>query len=164
MLMRLLLLMTIVPAVELYLLMQLAEAMGIFETVLLILVTGSVGATLAKREGLGVLTSLQADLKKGLPPADRLVEGLLVLVGGTLLITPGVLTDLAGFSLIFPVTRRWLAPRVKNWGAKRFKFTTLGAGVPPSGGGVPAPEASSPESDFSRPDKPPPTVFEHPER
>ena len=75
MLLRLLLLMTVVPAIELYLLMQLADLMGIFETVFLILITGSVGATLAKREGLGVLNQLRADLKKGLPPADRLVEG-----------------------------------------------------------------------------------------
>jgi len=166
MLLRLLLLMTVVPAMELYLLMQLADLMGILETVVLILVTGSLGATLAKREGLGVLTSLRADLKKGLPPADRLVEGLLVLVGGTLLITPGVLTDLAGFSLIFPFTRRWLAPRVKNWAAKRFKVGALGGGVPPAGQGMPLPQAAAPEPEpeFSRPDKPLPTGFDHPER
>lgn len=164
MLLRLLLLMTVVPAIELYLLMQLADLMGIFETVFLILITGSVGATLAKREGLGVLNQLRADLKKGLPPADRLVEGLLVLIGGTLLITPGVLTDLAGFSLIFPFTRRWLAPRVKTWAAARFKFQTLG-GDAPMGDGMPFPSAQqAPEPEFQRPEKASPTGFDHPER
>lgn len=164
MLLRLILLMTVVPAVELYLLMQLADLMGILETVVLILVTGSVGATLAKREGLGVLSQLQADLKKGLPPAERLVEGLLVLVGGTLLITPGVLTDVAGFALIFPFTRRWLAPRVKRWAAARFKVQAFGAGAS-MGPGMPLPaEQPQPEPEFQRPEKPQPAGFEHPER
>ena len=74
---KLLLLMTVVPAVELYLLIELGRWMGTMETVLLILVTGTVGAALAKREGLGVLQQLQQDSRKGIPPADRLVEGRL---------------------------------------------------------------------------------------
>ncbi|MBO84331.1 MAG: hypothetical protein CL927_03140 [Deltaproteobacteria bacterium] len=165
MLVRLLLLMTVVPAIELYLLMQLADVMGIVETITLIVVTGTVGASLAKREGYGVINQLREDLQKGLPPADRLVEGLLVLVGGTLLITPGVLTDLAGFSLIFPFTRRWLAPRVKAWAAAKVNLKAVhfgGAAGPrqptarrPSGTGQP---------EFTRPEKPPDTGFDHPER
>lgn len=166
MMLRLLLLMTVVPAVELYLLMQLADVMGILETVVLILVTGSVGATLAKREGYGVIRQLQEDMKKGLPPADRLVEGLLVLVGGTLLITPGVLTDLAGFSLIFPVTRRWLAPRVKRWAASKVKVQAMGMGGPLGGGMPRGPHVArpTPEVEFERPTAPPPRGFDHPER
>lgn len=110
---RLLLLFTVVPAVELYLLILIGQWLGALETVLIILVTGSVGAVLAKREGLGVIRRLQEEARTGLPPGDRIVEGLLVLVGGVLLITPGVLTDLTGFLLIMPWSRRWLAPRVK---------------------------------------------------
>ncbi len=164
MLVRLLLLMTIVPAIELYLLMQLADIMGIVETILLILFTGSVGAALAKREGYGVIDQLRKDMQKGLPPADRLVEGLLVIVGGTLLITPGVLTDLAGFSLIFPVTRRWLAPRVKRWAASKVKVQSMGMGAD-LGGGFPHPTTErQPEPEFQRPDRPAPTGFDHPER
>lgn len=119
MLWKLALLMTVVPAVELYLLIQLGAWMGALETVLLIVVTGLVGATLAKREGLGVLRQLQDDAKKGLPPADRMVEGLMVLVGGVLLMTPGVLTDVTGFALILPFTRRPVAPIIKRWALKR---------------------------------------------
>ncbi len=119
MLWKLALLMTVVPAVELYLLIQLGQWMGALETVLLIAVTGLVGATLAKREGLGVLRQLKDDARQGLPPASRLVEGLMVLIGGVLLMTPGVLTDLTGFVLILPFTRRPLAPIIKNWVLKR---------------------------------------------
>ena len=122
---KLLLLMTVVPAFELYLLIELGRWMGTLETVLLILVTGTVGAALAKREGLGVLQQLQIDARKGLPPANRLVEGLMVLVGGALLITPGVLTDLFGFTLIVPWSRVALAPHIKGWVMKR--FTLLGS-------------------------------------
>jgi UPF0716 protein FxsA len=75
MLVRLLLLMTVVPAVELYLLMQLADIMGIFETVFLIVLTGTLGASLAKREGYGVVNQLLEDTKKGLPPADLWWKG-----------------------------------------------------------------------------------------
>ena len=168
MLVRLLLLMTIVPAIELYLLMQLADVMGIAETILLIVFTGTVGASLAKREGYGVINQLRADLQKGLPPADRLVEGLLVLVGGTLLITPGVLTDLAGFSLIFPFTRRWLAPRVKTWAAGKVDFKPVNLGGMGNMGSAPRPDGTrapdAPQPEFSRPEKPDGTGFEHPER
>ncbi len=111
---RLFLLFTIVPAIELYLLMQLGQLIGVAETVLLIVVTGIAGSYMAKREGLAVLRQLQQDAQKGIPPADRMIEGLLVLIGGVLLITPGVLTDLLGFSLIAPWTRRALAPALKQ--------------------------------------------------
>lgn len=113
MLARLLLLFTVVPAVELYLLILIGQWLGAFETVMIILLTGGLGAFLAKREGLGVLRTLQQEALTGIPPGDRIVEGLMVLVGGVLLITPGVLTDLTGFVLIMPWSRRWLAPRVK---------------------------------------------------
>jgi UPF0716 protein FxsA len=165
MMFRLLLLMTVVPAIELYLLMQLSSVMGILETVTLIVFTGIVGSWLAKREGYGLINQLRSDLGKGLPPADRLVEGLLVLVGGTLLITPGVLTDLAGFSLIFPITRQWLAPRVKRWAASKVTVQgasfggfagTMGQGLPPGGASV--------EAEFERPERPEPASFDHPER
>jgi UPF0716 protein FxsA len=132
MFLRLLLLMTVVPAVELYLLIQLGNWMGALETVLVIVVTGTLGAALAKREGLGVLQQLQKDSRKGIPPASRLIEGLMVLIGGALLITPGVLTDLFGFTLILPLTRRVIAPYIKTWVMKRFKiFSALQAGPGP---------------------------------
>ncbi len=115
MLVRLILLFTLLPALELYLLLQLGAWIGPLPTFLLVLFTGTAGAWLAKREGLTVLLTLREELHRGIPPTVRLAEGLLVFIGGTLLITPGILTDFAGFTLIFPVTRRWLAPRLVAW-------------------------------------------------
>jgi len=126
---RLLLLFTVVPALELFLLIKLGQWIGALPTVGIILVTGGLGAWLAKREGLDVLRQLQQETQQGMPPAERLVEGLLVLVGGVLLITPGVVTDLTGFLLIMPWSRRWLAPRVGRWVVKRFLGAEGGLGA-----------------------------------
>lgn len=119
---RLLLLFTVVPAVELWLLLQIGAVLGPTNTFLLIVVTGTLGAWLAKREGLGVLRTLTEELHKGIPPGSRLMEGALVVVGGLLLVTPGVFTDLTGFFLIAPPTRRWLAPRALKALADRFEI------------------------------------------
>ena len=120
--MKLLLLFTIVPTAELYLLLEIGERIGTFETIYLIIVTGIVGAAMAKREGLSVIQQIQEGAVNGVPPADKLVEGLMVLVGGILLITPGVLTDAVGLSFIFPLTRRLLAGGVKRFVGTRFQF------------------------------------------
>ncbi len=109
---KLFLLFTVVPAIELFLLLQMGSFLGPMPTFLFVLGTGILGAWLAKREGFAVLRQLQQDLGKGLPPATRLVEGALVLAGGMLLITPGVLTDLTGILLLMPPVRRSLAPRL----------------------------------------------------
>lgn len=116
---KLMLLFTVVPAVELYLLIKLGSVIGAFETVLIILVTGSIGAFMAKREGLGVLKALKEESLMGIPPGDRIVEGLMVLVGAALLITPGVLTDVTGFVLIMGPSRRLMAPIIKRWAVNK---------------------------------------------
>jgi UPF0716 protein FxsA len=107
---RLFLLFTVVPALELYLLLRLGELFGPLHTLLLIVVTGFVGASLARQQGLSVLRQIAEGLERGVPPGEKLLEGALVLVGGVLLITPGVLTDLTGIVLLFPLTRRLLVP------------------------------------------------------
>jgi UPF0716 protein FxsA len=133
---RLLLLFTVVPAAELFLLLQIGSAIGPTPTFLLLLLTGVVGAWLAKREGLAVLARLGEELQRGLPPGERVMEGALVVVGGLLLVTPGVLTDLAGVLLIFPPTRRWLAPRALRWLMGRFDVGALQEEVPDADEGV----------------------------
>ena len=109
---KLLLLFTVVPALELYLLLQIGERIGALETIYLIIVTGIVGAAMARREGISVIRQIQEGAVNGVPPANKLVEGLMVLVGGILLITPGIVTDAIGLSFIFPLTRRLLAGAV----------------------------------------------------
>ncbi|HJL04203.1 MAG TPA: FxsA family protein [Polyangiaceae bacterium LLY-WYZ-15_(1-7)] len=101
----LLLLFTVVPLVELYLLLALGRLMGFGPTVALVLVTGIVGATLAKHEGLRVVRRWQRDLSEGRVPEDGVLGGLLVFAGGLFLVTPGVLTDAFGLAMLFPPTR-----------------------------------------------------------
>jgi UPF0716 protein FxsA len=133
---RLFIAFTVIPALELYLLLQIGELLGPTPTFLLLLSSGLLGGWLAKQQGLTVLRDLQTDLQRGLPPASRLMEGALVLAGSLLLITPGVLTDVAGLALLVPPVRRWLAPRAMRWGAQ-----LLGVRVQV---GAPRPRASSP--------------------
>ena len=106
---KLFLLFTIVPAIELYLLIQIGERMGAGATLALVLLTGVLGAALARREGLRVLRVWQNALAQGRVPEEGVVSGLLVLVGGVLLITPGLLTDVAGLLLLVPAVRRVVA-------------------------------------------------------
>lgn len=103
--MRWVLAFTVIPLVELLLLVQLARWIDFWPTVAITIVTGIVGGTLAKREGLRVWRQWQAALRELRPPEQGVLDGLLVLVGGVLLITPGVLTDLTGAALLFRPTR-----------------------------------------------------------
>ncbi len=115
---RLLLLFTTIPLIELALLVELGGYVGLPATIGLVLFTGVLGAWLAKSQGLATLGRVQADLQAGRMPTGALIEGLMILVAGAVLLTPGLLTDLFGFSLLTPVFRRAvskvIAARLKN--------------------------------------------------
>lgn len=100
----------VVPLVELYLLLQVGQLMGLGATIGLVLVTGIVGAALARHQGSQVLRKLQAATATGEGIGGTLAEGALVLVAGVLLMTPGVLTDAVGLGLLIPALRRLVAP------------------------------------------------------
>lgn len=102
---KLLLVFTIVPLIELFVLIEVGSRIGSGPTILLLLVTGLIGAFLASRQGLSVLQRTRHDLAQGRIPANPLVDGIMVLIGGMLLLTPGFLTDILGFVLLIPVTR-----------------------------------------------------------
>ncbi|MFO7816040.1 MAG: FxsA family protein [Halanaerobiales bacterium] len=102
---RLLLLFTIVPIVELALLIEIGSYIGVLPTIFLVAITGIVGVTLARKQGLIVVTKIRRKLSRGEIPTSDLIEGLLILIGGVTLLTPGVLTDITGFLLILPFTR-----------------------------------------------------------
>lgn len=103
---RLIALFVLLPAVELALLVELGTRIGTGATLLIIVVTGIVGASLARRQGLGVLRELQRETAGGRLPAGSLVDGAIILLAGALLVTPGVLTDLFGFACLVPAFRR----------------------------------------------------------
>jgi UPF0716 protein FxsA len=114
----LLVLFLVVPVLEIYVIVQVGQQIGVLPTVLLLLVESALGAWLVKREGRRAWTALRFALRTGRLPARELADAALVLVGGTLLLTPGFVTDVAGFFLILPVTRP-LARRWLGWLAAR---------------------------------------------
>ncbi len=105
MFLRLLILLTVVPLVELTILLRLAERFHWGPTIVLVVVTGVVGAWLARREGIRALSRFQADLAAGVAPTTAVLDAALILVAGIVLITPGVLTDLCGFALLIAPIR-----------------------------------------------------------
>ncbi|MBX3249576.1 MAG: FxsA family protein [Myxococcales bacterium] len=109
----LLLLFTVVPLVELWLLLFVGRHVGLWPTIGLVLATGLLGATLARREGARVMRDWQRATSEGRLPEDGVLGGALVLVGGVLLVTPGVLTDVVGLALLLPWTRRLVARRLR---------------------------------------------------
>lgn len=125
---KLLLLFTVVPVVELYLLITLGQNVGAAPTIGLVLGTGLLGAWLAKREGTRVVRSWQASMARGEPPKEGVISSLLVLVGGVLLVTPGVVTDVTGLVLLLPWTRRLVANALRKRLERRFAVLPMAGG------------------------------------
>lgn len=108
MFLRLLLLFTLVPLVELALLVTIGRHLGLAATLLLVLATGVLGAWLAKSQGLRALVRVRTELGSGRMPTEALLDGVLIFVAGAVLLTPGLLTDAAGFFLLSPKGRAWV--------------------------------------------------------
>jgi len=118
MLLRLLLLFTLVPLVELYLLVRLGRYIGVGATVAIVIGTGVVGAWLTRMQGLRVLRELRQRIESGQMPTGPLIDGLLILVAGAVLLTPGLITDACGFLLLTPrfraVVHRWIVNALRG--------------------------------------------------
>jgi len=95
--------------------MKLGSFVGAFNTILLVLITGAVGASLAKEQGFMIIGQIKDMLSRGELPAEKMVEGLLILVGGMALLTPGLLTDITGLAAIAPFTRKPIAARLMHY-------------------------------------------------
>ncbi len=103
-----------VPILELVLLIQLGQWIGLWPTLGIVVLTGMAGATLARMEGMRTLWSFRSELARGSLPSQAIFDGLAILVGGALLLTPGLLTDVVGFSLLLPPPRRWIQGRIRK--------------------------------------------------
>jgi UPF0716 protein FxsA len=130
---RLLLLFTILPVLELALLIKIGRAIDVGPTLGLVIVTGVVGAALAKHQGLRALRRIQEDLAQGRMPTTELVNGLMILVAGAVLITPGIITDAFGFALLIPPIRAVLRRRVVAYFKKHAVITFESSVVSPAG-------------------------------
>ena len=123
---RRLLLFIAIPVVELFLLIEIGQRVGTLTTVGIIMATGGVGASLARQQGMSTLARLRADLAAGRLPADPIVDGVLILVAAAVLITPGLLTDLAGFLFLVPAFRRLVKRSMKRRFERAVQEGTVG--------------------------------------
>ncbi|WP_227936620.1 FxsA family protein [Alkalihalobacillus deserti] len=101
----LLLLIIVVPALEIAVLILAGNLIGVWQTIFIIIATGVLGAWLAKKEGLQTLRLAQLQTQQGQLPSGVLLDGICILVGGVVLLTPGFITDTIGFFLLIPKTR-----------------------------------------------------------
>ncbi len=95
----------VVPVLEIYVIIQVGRAIGPWWTILLLIADGILGTWLVRREGVRAWTALRAALQQGRIPTTELADGILVLVGGTLMLAPGFVSDLLALFLVLPFTR-----------------------------------------------------------
>lgn len=113
---RILLVLTFVPFIELYFLIQLSDSIGWSQTIGVIFLTGFLGAWLLRQQGASIFNQLQETTRRNQLPSDALANGFLTFVGGVFLLTPGLLTDVLGLSLILPLTQPlWKSYAFKQW-------------------------------------------------
>jgi UPF0716 protein FxsA len=114
-----------IPLIELAILIRLGTLIGVFDTILLIIFTGAAGAILVRAAGIQCLFTVRQQMQDGIFPADELCNGLLILLAGALLITPGLLTDVAGFSLLVPAVRNVIKTRLRAYIEKKISTVNV---------------------------------------
>lgn len=119
MLFRLFLIFSVIPVIELYLLIRVGRSIGALPTVALLLLISFAGAWLVRHQGFAILGTIQREMAAGRIPAASLLDGAVVLVGGILLLTPGFFTDLLGLFFLIPVTRQMIKQYLGLWLQKK---------------------------------------------
>lgn len=104
-----------VPVLEVFVLLDAAEAIGVWATIFLVLATGVAGAYLTKSQGLDLVRRIQLATAQGELPAQELIDGIFIMAGGLLLLTPGFVTDLVGFVCLTPWSREPLKRSLIKW-------------------------------------------------
>lgn len=128
MLLRLFLLFTLFPILEILILMQISALLGPLSAIILVVGTGFAGASLAKIQGLQTVLRIRENMRQGIMPGDEVFDAFLIFLAGVLLITPGLISDICGILLLMPKTRqrakrflvREIDRRIKN-GSLRFR-------------------------------------------
>ena len=109
---------TIIPIIEIYLLIEIGSIFGALTAITLVILTGFLGAFMARMQGLQTLFRIQESLREGRMPSGELLDALLIIIAGVVLLTPGFLTDSAGFLLLIPTTRNsiisWLQRQIER--------------------------------------------------
>ena len=113
---QLLLIFITIPILEIAVLLKLDETIGLGQTIFLIFITGIIGAWLVRQQGLSIIFKIRKELTNGNIPAKQMIDGVMILIAGAVLITPGLITDVVGFLLLIPYTRNF----IRKW--IRLKF------------------------------------------
>ncbi|MEW9500657.1 FxsA family protein [Jeotgalibacillus marinus] len=119
------LLIIVIPALEIGLLISAGNIIGVLPTVLLIIGTGFLGAYLAKSQGIQALRNVQNQMGIQQRPGEKIIDGLCILIGGVVLLTPGFITDTIGFLLLIPFTRNRMKPFIYKWIRRRMNKGNL---------------------------------------
>lgn len=114
------LLFAIVPVVEIAILIKIGSYIGVNYTIIIVVATAVIGAILVKIEGISVMFQIRSKFSQGVLPGAELIEGAMILIAGALLLTPGFTTDLLGFLLVFPITRKFIRKKVIRFIEKRY--------------------------------------------
>lgn len=122
---KLLLAFILIPLLELTLLIKLGGAIGVFNTIAIVVLTAVVGAYLARMEGTRTLMHLRASMDQGIMPTDELIDALIIFAAGAVLLTPGFLTDICGLLLLFAPTRRAFRKWLKRHFAARINHRDI---------------------------------------
>ena len=134
MFLKLFLLLVTVPLVELVILLVLGSeyGIGLLPTLAIVLLTGVLGAWLAQWQGTLAFGRIRKDLAAGVMPTDSVIDAVLIFLAGAFLMTPGILTDLFGFTLLVPAGRKLVKRYLTFWFKSHFKIETVG--MSPAGG------------------------------
>ena len=105
------------PIIELVLLVKVGQAMGLMHTLILVILTGMAGISMVRRQGISLLFKIRGELQQGNLPAPQMIDGIMLLVAGAFLITPGLITDSVGLLLLIPAIRQVL----RGWMRKKLE-------------------------------------------
>lgn len=142
------LLFIVVPVVELFVLIEVGGLIGALPTVAIIIFTAIIGVHLLRQQGMATFSRMQARLARGEMPATEMLEGMILLVAGALLLTPGFVTDFVGFACMMPGVRSVLAGTLIKGG-----FIRVSGGAAPTSPPQPSTQGRTIEGEYDREDK-----------
>ena len=116
---KLFLLFTLIPVIELSLLIEIGSYIGIMNTIVIVILTAIIGAYMVRMEGMGVMYRIQKNMQEGVFPGEELISGAMILVAGALLLTPGFFTDVIGFLMVIPISRSYISNLIKKYIEKK---------------------------------------------
>lgn len=127
---KLFLIFAVIPMIELALLIKIGSFIGTLNTIIIVILTAVIGAYLVKLEGIGVAYRIQKNMQEGTFPGDELINGMLILIAGAVLLTPGFFTDIMGFLLVFPVSREYIKKAAVRYIRKKMHSDDIEIHIP----------------------------------